>query len=275
MPEYTITLLIWIVPIIFFEIFFIKQKLLSPVKRRALLASVVFLATIGILLDLFFARFFFTFPESSMTLGIDIFEIPIEEFIFYITGFWFILYLYIFCDEWFLKRYNPPDEKYLKYRSKLHKKFIFIHVKSIYMVIIFLLLGILVKFLLNKEAPFLPGYYTFLLLVAYTPTILFYRLTKRYVNWRAFIFTLTLTTLISIIWEVTLAIPRGYWGYQANQMLGIYVPAWASSYSKLPIEAVTVWIFCTLVTLIYEYIKIVIFLPKYLKKKNVNAQNKS
>ncbi len=262
MPEYTLTLLIWILPIIGFEIFFHQKKLLTPIKRKALSVSVIVLAFIGILLDLFFARFFFTFPNHSMTLGIEIFDIPIEEFIFYVTGFWFIIYLYIFCDEWFLKKYNPPDEKYYKYRTKLKKKLIFIHARSIYMVIVFIILGIVVQKFINKSPSIIPGYYLFLLLIAYTPTILFYRLTKRYINWRAFAFTLILTTMISIIWEVTLAIPRGYWGYQSGQMLGIFIPVWSSKYSQLPLEAVTVWIFCTLVTLVYEYIKIAIIVPK-------------
>lgn len=201
-----------------------------------------------------------------MVLGIEIDKIPIEEFIFYITGFWFIIYLYVFCDEWYLKKYNPPDEKYAKYRSKLKNKLIFIHKKSVYMALLFIVIGIVAKHFLNPTSNFLPGYYTFLLLVAYVPTILFFRLTKRYVNWRAFFFTLVITVLISIIWEVTLAIPRGYWGYQSSQMLGIFLPAWSSPLSIFPLEAVTVWMFCTLVILVYEYLKINFFTLPISKK---------
>ena len=259
MPEYTVTLLIWIAPIIFFEFFFRRKKLLPPNKRKALTITVIILATAGILLDLFFAKLFFTFPNPKMTLGIEINNIPIEEFIFYVTGFWFIIYLYIFLDEWYLKLYNPSDEKYIRYRKKLNKKLIFIHVNAIFWGIGFIILGIVIKKVLNPISPTIPGYFSFLLLIAYIPTILFYRLTKRYVNWRAFFFTLTVTTLISIVWEVTLAIPRGYWGYHPNQMSGVFLPAWSSPLSKFPIEAVTVWIFCTLVILVYEYLKITFF----------------
>lgn len=255
MPEYTLTLLIWILPIIFFEIFFYKKKLLSPPKRKALNITVAILAALGIGLDLFFARIFFTFPNKSMTIGFDIFKIPIEEFIFYITGFWFIIYLYVFCDEWFLKKYNPSDEKYARYSrvlNKMTKRKFFIHKKSIYLAIVFLICGVVIKRLLQPEAGIIPGYFSFLTLAAYVPMILFYRVTKSYINWRSFSFSLILTVLISIIWEVTLAIPRGYWGYQEEQMLGIFISPW----SRLPIEAVSVWIFCTLVILVYEYLKI-------------------
>ncbi len=33
-------------------------------------------------------------------------EIPIEEFIFYITGFMAVLLIYIWCDEYWLEAYN-------------------------------------------------------------------------------------------------------------------------------------------------------------------------
>jgi len=84
---------------------------------------------------------------------------------------------------------------------------------------------------------------------------LFYRVTKLFVNWRAFIFSMLATVLISIIWEVTLALPRGYWDYQHGAMLGIFIGVW----HDLPIEAITVWIFCTLVIMFYEYVKICYF----------------
>ena len=61
-PEYTVSLLIWIVPIIAMTAFFIKKRLLSPEKSFALIVTVVALATTGIALDLLFAEFFFRFP---------------------------------------------------------------------------------------------------------------------------------------------------------------------------------------------------------------------
>jgi hypothetical protein len=65
-------------------------------------------------------------------------------------------------------------------------------------------------------------------------------------------FTMLITTLISIIWEVTLALPRGYWNYNPEYMLGISIEPW----NNLPVEAVSVWIFCSLIILSYEYTKI-------------------
>jgi hypothetical protein len=257
MPEYTLSLLIWIVPIVGFTIFFHIKNLLTIKKRLALGISISILAAIGIILDLFFARFFFTFPDPAMTIGFKIKGIPVEEFIFYITGFWFILFLYVFCDEWYMVKYNPDDTYYARYARRLHHT-IFLHWGSIFMAVVFIAAGIIIKFFTNGVPPLLPGYFVFLVIVAYTPTILFYRVCRKFVNWRAFAFSLLLTVLLSIIWEVTLALPRGYWNYQHQYMLGVFIPVWAS----IPIEAVSVWISSTLVILFYEWLKIRFFTIK-------------
>jgi len=254
MPEYTISLLFWIVPVVLIAVFIEKKHLLTSRKKKAFFITVAVLALAGCILDLLFARLFFTFPNRSMILGWYITGIPVEEFVFYITGFWFILFLYVFSDEWFLKKYNPDDTVYARFASRL-RRLIFPHGSSVITYLILLVTGIGIKFVFNRDGAFLPGYYVFLLTVAYIPMILFYRVTKKFVNWRAFSFTLLVTVLLSIIWEVTLALPRGYWGYNKDHMLGIFAPAW----SNLPIEAVSVWMFSTLVILVYEFLKISYF----------------
>jgi hypothetical protein len=253
-PEYTLTLLFWIAPICAMTAFFIRKRLLSPEKWFSLLVSTALLAAAGIILDLLFAHRFFTFPDPGTVCGLTIRGIPVEEFVFYVTGFWFIIFLYVFCDEWFLAKYNVPDELYARYRSHL-KRMVFVHFKSIWWVAGIAAAAILGKQILNPAGDPVPGYFLFLLCAAYVPFILFFRVTRNFVNWRAFTFCLLLTSLLSIIWEVTLALPRGYWGYREGAMVGVFIEAW----HRLPIEAVTVWLFCTLVILVYEFIKICYF----------------
>ncbi len=253
-PEYTVSLLLWIVPLGWFSYFFIRKRLLTPEKLYALGITVAVLALAGILLDLFFARFFFLFPDQRMVCGLLIRNIPVEEFVFYITGFWFVIFLYVFGDEWFLKKYNKPDAVYARYRDRL-KRLIFVHNKSIACAAVILAVGIAVKRSVNPHGEWLPGYFVFLTMAAYVPAILFYRVTRAFVNWRAFAFCLTVIVLVSLVWEATLALPRGYWNYQHGAMLGIFIGIW----SDLPLEAVTVWAVCTLVILVYEFIKICYF----------------
>jgi hypothetical protein len=74
-----------------------------------------------------------------------------------------------------------------------------------------------------------------------------------FINWRAFAFTLTWIVLVSLVWEATLALPYGWWGYHDDAMMGVFVGAW----SDLPLEAVLVWLAVTFTTvIIFEAVKI-------------------
>jgi hypothetical protein len=58
---------------------------------------------------------------------------------------------------------------------------------------------------------------------------------------------------MSLLWEVTLALPYGWWEYRKNILIGLHIGAW----SGLPIEAVCVWLAVSFTTVItYEVIKI-------------------
>jgi hypothetical protein len=110
-----------------------------------------------------------------------------------------------------------------------------------------------------------PGYILFLTIFAYVPWIFFQRVTRDFLNSRALVFTVLITVCISIIWEVTLALPRGYWNYNHEYMIGFFVGPWSS----LPVEAITVWVFSSLIILSYEYTKLLFhrnaFRRRYLK----------
>ncbi|MDX1812592.1 MAG: hypothetical protein R3240_11625, partial [Gammaproteobacteria bacterium] len=59
--------------------------------------------------------------------------------------------------------------------------------------------------------------------------------------------------LISLIWEVTLALVYQWWGFRPHAMLGFYIAAW----NYLPVEEVIVWFSVSYTTIIvYEAIKI-------------------
>ena len=76
---------------------------------------------------------------------------------------------------------------------------------------------------------------------------------RRFINWRALSLTLFIMLLVSELWEATLALPYGWWGFQPRQMIGLLVGAW----SNLPIEEVGVWIAVSYATVIvFEVIKI-------------------
>jgi hypothetical protein len=58
--------------------------------------------------------------------------------------------------------------------------------------------------------------------------------------------------LISLLWEVTLAVPYGWWNFRDDQMIGVRITAWA----RLPIEEIVLWVAVTYATVIvYEILK--------------------
>src|SRR5881275_2128799 len=81
--------------------------------RKAFWRTIAVLAPLGFLLDLLFGNTFFTFSNKAATLGCEIpaigGAIPIEEFVFYLTGFMLVLLSYIWCDEYWMAAYNVPD----------------------------------------------------------------------------------------------------------------------------------------------------------------------
>jgi uncharacterized membrane protein len=81
----------------------------------------------------------------------------------------------------------------------------------------------------------------------------FYPVARRFINWRALSLTLFFMLLVSLLWEVTLALPYNWWNFQHRQMMGVFVGAW----SYLPIEEVVVWIAVTYATaIVFEVFKV-------------------
>src|SRR5437762_529825 len=109
---YTWSLLLFIAPIAALGWWFAcRPDLQFP--RKAFWRTIAMLTPVGFLLDLLFGNTFFIFQNKAATLGCDIpalgGAIPIEEFIFYLTGFMLVLLSYIWCDEYWMAAYNVPD----------------------------------------------------------------------------------------------------------------------------------------------------------------------
>jgi hypothetical protein len=72
------------------------------------------------------------------------------------------------------------------------------------------------------------------------------------INWRAVSLTMFMMLLTSLLWEVTLALPYGWWNFRDEQMVGIRIVAW----DYLPIEEVVLWITVTYTSVIvYEIVR--------------------
>jgi hypothetical protein len=248
---YTISLLLFIVPILVISVWFLPKEEVH-ISRQSFWRTISLLFPLGAALDFFFARFFFTFPNRNATLGIKAPAmgggVPVEEYVFYFAGFIAVLLIYIWLDEYWLAAYSIPVEAA---RRTNFDRLLRFHPQSLAIGLALIAGAILFRHFC-VGAPGFPGYFIFLVIGALGPSALLFPSALPVINWRAFGLTFFLLVLISLLWEATMALPYGWWGFRDEQMLGIYITAW----SRLPIEEVCIWCFVTYATtILYEVIR--------------------
>jgi hypothetical protein len=250
---YTWSLALFIIPIGALAWWFAcRPDLKFP--RKAFWRTIAVLTPLGFALDLLFGNAFFIFPNRAATLGCEIpalgGAIPIEEFIFYLTGFMLVLLSYIWCDEYWMAAYNVPD---YNEAARDIARIVRFHFASVILGVVLMAAAIMYRKFVSNISGGLPWYFIYLVCASLIPSAGFFYTAQRFINWRAFSFTFFLLLLLSLLWEVTLALPYGWWEYRSNALIGVQIGAW----SGLPIEAVCVWLAVTFTTVItYEVIKI-------------------
>jgi hypothetical protein len=253
-PPYTLSLAIWAIPVLAMTLFLHRRKRLSPEVRSALWIALGTTFALGSVLDLLFGNFFFLFPNPQAVLGWRLRGIPVEEFGFYLLGGWCVTLGYIFCDQWWLSRYQrSPKNGHRRWPGRIPA----ILIPSLGQAAGFALLafaGIGAKHWLNPGGDPIPGYFLFLVGFAYLPSFLLGRITAPFLNARALAMTLSVIVGFSLVWEATLALPGGWWGYREPDMIGIFIAPW----HRLPLEAVTVWFYSAQAILVYETVRILL-----------------
>jgi hypothetical protein len=248
---YTVSLLMFIVPILAIGLWLVPQEGVR-ISKRAFLRTIGVLFPLGAALDFFFAHLFFNFPNPGATLRIIAPAlgggVPIEEYVFYFTGFVAVLLIYIWLDEYWLSAYSIPSDA--RERAQFDRLLRF-HPQSMIWAVALIAAAILYRRTFIHEPGF-PGYFTFLVIGALGPSAALLPSAMPVINWRALSLTLFIILLTSLLWEVTLAVPYRWWGFQDAEMVGVRIPAW----SRLPIEEVCVWIAVTYATVIvYEIVR--------------------
>jgi len=248
---YTVSLLLFVVPILVIGLWFLPSEGVK-VSKDSFICTVAILFPVGAGLDYFFARSFFTYPNPGATLRISAPAlgggVPVEEYVFYFTGFVAVLLIYIWLDEYWLAAYGVRTDA--KERAQFDRLLRF-HPASLVWAVVLIAAAIVYRKIFVQDPGF-PGYFTFLVLGALGPSAALLPAAKPVINWRALSFTVFILLLISLLWEVTLALPYGWWGFQDSAMIGLRITAW----DRLPIEEVCVWIAVTYATVIvYEIVR--------------------
>jgi hypothetical protein len=250
---YSWSLLLFVVPILVIGGWFLPSQQVR-IPKRAFWRTIWILVPIGFGLDFFFAIRFFEFKNSGATIGIPApaigGSVPVEEYVFYFTGFIAVLLLYVWLDEYWLSAYNVPESSG---EAKQIDRLLKFHPASLLVGLALIATAILYKKLHSPFPEGFPGYFTVLVIGGMVPSASLFHVARRFINWRAFSLTIFMILLISLFWEATLAVPYQWWGYQQKEMMGIFIGAWAG----LPVEAVMVWIAVTYgTTIVYETLKV-------------------
>lgn len=252
---YTFSLLLFIFPAALIAGWFLPSEGLH-IPKRAFCWTLTILVPLGCLLDFVFAQWFFEYPNVGATLGLRApalgRSVPMEEYVFYFTGFLAVLLLYIWLGEFWLAAYNVLD--YPGEARKVRRLLQF-HPTSLILAAVLIGAATFYKkcLALPEDQAGFPGYFTFLVVGALFPAVSFFPVARRFINWRALSLTLFLMLLVSLLWEATLAVPYNWWNFQHRQMMGIFVGAW----SGLPVEEICVWVAVTYATVIvFEVFKV-------------------
>ena len=246
--SYAWSLAFWAIPILYLiPLFLTLTGGGQGRRRRALLLTVGLIVGLGVVLDFLLGPLTLTFPGCVVNDGRYLYclagRVPIEEILFYALGPIAIVLVYAAADERWLQAYNPKDDLLNVKLLQISPPLVVTAVAAAAgLAIVWLVRGVF------------PVYATFLSAGALLPAVVLYRCIGRFVNWPAFAATTLYVTLTSVIWEVTLAVPRGWWGYEMKGMLGS-IGAWSRP-EPFPVEAAFVWIAAPFsAVLTYEFAK--------------------
>jgi hypothetical protein len=245
---YTSSLLLFIVPIAGIGAWFLPGEGLE-IPQRAFWRTIGILGPVGCLLDVVFAQWFFDFPNPQATLGILApalgRPVPVEEYVFYFTGFITVLLLYVWLSEYWLAAYSVED---YSGEARALPRLLQFHPASLILGLVLIAMAVIYKKYFSSVPEGWPGYFIVLVAGGLIPSVSFYPATRRFINWRALSLTMFYVLLVSMLWEATLALPYGWWNYQHREMSGVFIGAWsvlvwlAVTYGAVIVfEAVKIW----------------------------------
>jgi hypothetical protein len=247
---YFTSLLFWLVPTLLLLPRFLHYTDPGGRRRTAFIVVIVQIVVLGVVLDFVLGRYVLRFdtdhPERYVAW---IRDIPVEEVLFYATAPIAMLLVYAWCDEYWLAAYNPVAERLAAATAGRPLTFSF---RTLALALVLEGIGIFLKHRWDPGGPVVPLYYTFLVAGAFLPACVLFDSIGLLVNWRALGITTLYVLVTSLVWEATLALPRGWWGYQPHAMVGYFVNAWSSPTGPFPLEAAAVWV-CAPFSSIFTY----------------------
>lgn len=252
---YLTSLVLWGIPIVYlWPVFNTLTAAGTGRRRRALWWTVGAIVGLGIMLDFLLGFLTLRFPGCDVPPEASPYlwclpavggRIPIEELLFYAMGPVAIVLVYACADERWLSRYNTREEQLDRQLIQLSPRLLIVAAAAA-----------IVALVLWRVNGHVPTYFVFLAAGALLPAMFLYRAIGSLTNWPAFAATTLYVIVTSLIWEVTLAIPRQWWGYEPTGMIGVTIGAWSRGDAIFPVEAAAVWILAPFSSILtYEFAK--------------------
>jgi hypothetical protein len=278
---YTTSLLLFIMPGALLLLWLLRRKE-APIERKAFFATLVAVFGVGCILDFVFAYKFFTYTNRGATLGIRLPALdvstfrwvpdylPIEEFGFYIFGAFFMLGLYVWADlSWMPHRKHAKNPKV--WAGEFDKPVIKFDWRVALVGVLVCALAVLYRKLFVSDPGF-PGYFIFLMCIGFIPTTMMLETAGPLINWQAFTLMFSVLQMVSLLWEASLGVPYNWWNYHHNEMIGVFIGAWA----QLPMESVLMWILGGWATVIaYEQFRLIFYHRALIEAASRAAKNES
>ncbi|MBM4783873.1 MAG: hypothetical protein GQE15_39895 [Archangiaceae bacterium] len=222
---YTWSLLVFAVPSLAMARGLSSRGLLGAMERP-LWRAWALLVPMGVALNFAFADDFFVYPSRQAIAGLTVpaldlgsidraHPIPLEEFAFYALGFLAMLLGYAWCDAVLWPKTAQRAAGAPGWLEGVTAPLLLVGG------------GVMV-------ADQTPSYWSYLSLVPLPVTLVGWPLVRGRLNVPALTVTTAIVVLASFLWEAVLAVPRGWWGYQPDAMLGVHL-------FGLPLEATIVW----------------------------------
>jgi hypothetical protein len=262
---YFTSLVLWGIPILYlWPVFNMITAEGTGRHRRALRYAAGTIVGLGIVLDFLLGFLTLRFLGCAEPAGSSPYlfclpavhgRIPIEELLFYAMGPVAIVLVYACADERWLSKYNPKDDLLDLKLIQLSPRLAMVAAGAVVMALV----------LWRVNGSF-PTYFLFISAGAVLPAMFLYRTIGNLTNWPAFAVTTLYVIVTSLIWEVTLAIPRQWWGYEPSGMVGLTISAWSRGDAIFPVEAAVVWLFAPFSSILtYEFAKALTHHPRPIK----------
>ena len=183
---YTVSLLLFIIPILVIAFWFLPQEDVK-IEKKSFGWTLGLLVPIGTGLDFFFAQYFFIFPNEGSNPGNQSpsprLSCPHRRVRLLSHRLFCVLLLYLWLDQYWLAAYSIQADS--AERKQFHR-LLKLHPESVVLAVLLVAGAVVYKKFFSTTPAGFPGYFIFIALTALVPSSALLPSARIVINWRAF-----------------------------------------------------------------------------------------